>query len=345
MYATKRSNNLYWLHDMTGKVLEEPLSSETIFLTASSSKTDIITQIHRYTNHGGASAICDLVETNPALSEVLGITAADVRRAMAPPCEPCLEAKMRAKPKKGVVPENALGEALHADLVMFGLGADSPTPVLLAKEGTVGHLVMVPLETKSASSVLAGFKTVFGTLAAEKLIVLRVYTDSEAVLTSLRALLASDCNVALIQVPPGGHASPLERTVGDVRADIRVVLTQLPYPMPSSRRIDLLSHVVYIRNELPNKLSQGYSPRSQIVGELVPLRSLDQLVQWGQVGFGHDDNHPSAHAEDMPDSLPSLWGFPTVEGTEGTKSSTCSRECHASSPSSYLRRARPGSST
>jgi hypothetical protein len=203
---------------------------------------------------------------------------------------------MTARAKRGSVPDYPLGSTICMDIVFFGLGEPAgESPALLSREASVGYLMLSRLASKGHDDLMRAVREHVGSLLAHRLYVHKAATDSEACFQLLMGPL-QQVGIELVLIPPSIHNSPVERPVRDLRADVRALLVQLDYLFPVAWKWYLIFHCVRIRNQLPNRFSNGLPPRSQIIGEVRPDRTRDELLRFGETCVAHAGNETNNEA-------------------------------------------------
>jgi len=181
-------------------------------------------------------------------------------------------------------PPAYIGHTLHQDIVFV-----NKVPYLLSTVGLYTYSSVVPLKTKGVEHLMPAIKSIIAHFKSKSKEVKVIRTDNEAVFKACQVPL-NEIGVELKLSPPGTHEARIERVVRVVRERIRTELSVLhnQYKLPPALYPHLFADIIIMKNLVPNKNTQGKSPRRILYDEVTDIADIGP--PFGTVAAFRDPN-------------------------------------------------------
>lgn len=267
-------------------------------------------QLCNLLRHPGDAAVINALDSN--LFHNCHLTSNDFRnaRSLLGPCPACTEGKMVAPPEPTSLSEPArkIGDRVHCDLIPLKTKCVNGTTVLLyAIDEKSKKETVIPLKSKGANDLTAGFKLLLLEFNCHGHAVSKITTDDEGTFGPSKRFLA-EWSVKLRYYPAGLHEKSAEAGIRRLKEAKAAVLSSLSYVLPDTLEAELYSDVVNWRNRVPHSSLNRYTcPHHEFSGEKSQIpnftfgqfglfynkkKELDQRSEWGLfIGYGDSGNY------------------------------------------------------
>jgi len=259
----------------------------TVFTPEQISRMDAVEELHQALLHPGDEALGTALEAGTYANCIL--TRQDLKnlRAFRGKCIHCMKGKTVAVPVPDAStspPPPYVGHTLHQDIAYI-----NKLPYLLSAEDLHTYSSVVPLKTKGVEHLVPAIKAIIAHFKAKGKEVKVIRTDNEAVFRACQVPL-NELGVELKLSPPGTHEVKVERVVRVVRERIRTALSVLhnQYKLPPALYPHLFADIITMMNLVPNKNTQGKSPRRILFDEVTDIADIGP--PFGTVAAFRDPN-------------------------------------------------------